>query len=296
MKIISVVLVFLMGSVSWSASFNYKYESFGRAKTNIFYGYGEKKDWRWGFSLARTLVKFDQVSGGAVNTLSDTQNFIEGGATYTLPETGWRFGLNYNYARSPEENLTSKGPTVSARYHFDDWSLDAAISSFGMTQEFSTPTRTSFVSKPISGTNDIRQNIFHLGADWRADEILNLYLGWNKYHYSRNVTEFTRYLDFYDSNNALLYGLQNQLSSFNDNTLNLKAKTFIEDWDIVYSLMRAVSATNNAETLSHTIELSHTLFDIIRANAGFGLSSTEGKGTVAGRSANYFFFSLGTAF
>lgn len=284
------------GSASHSSVF-YKYENYDKAKTHVIYGNGYGKNIGWGFSLSQTRVKFDQnLSTGGVNSLTDTQNMMSGGMSYQFPDTSWSVGLNYSLGRSPEENLTLHGPTASLGYNKGEWTFDASLSSVEYSQSLTTADRTSKVVTPTTGTNSIRQNSLRLGMNWVVDESIDIYLSFTKYRYSKNLDDFIHYLDIYDGNTNLLAGLQNQFSAFNDNVVNLKTKLEIEEWDITYSLLRAVSATNDKVTLFHTIEFSHDFADQWVAYGGAGLANTEAQAAVKSKSVNYFFAGVGKGF
>ena len=288
---------FVVTAADSNKSVFYKYENYDKAMTHVIYGNGYSKNMGWGFSLSQTKVKFDQnLSTGGVNSLTDTQNMISGGVSYRSLDTGWSAGLGYSVGRSTEEDLTLHGPTANAGYHINAWTFDASLSSFEYKQDFSTPDRTSKVVTPTVGQSLIRQNSLRLGANWLVDETIDIYLAFTKYKYSKNINEFTQYLDIYDGNTNLLAGLQNQFSAFNDNVINLKTKLKIEEWDITYSLLRAVSATNDKVTLFHTIEFSHGFAEQWTAYGGVGLANTEAQAAVKSRSVNYFFVGVGKGF
>lgn len=286
-----LVMCLLGGRLAFAdSSFNFSFQSYGSARTQTIYGYGHQGDVSWGFSLSQTRLKFDQPVGTTKNALTDVQNFISGGVNYHFPNSKWTLGLGLDYGKSPEENLSFFGPSLKAEYRHDEaWHFDLEVGSLNYVINFSDPSRTTKVVKPVSGSTDVHQSSFRLGAKWKLDEAIGFYAAYTKYAYSRPINDFVRYLDSYDGSSNLLSGLQNELSAFNDNSFLFKTFLDIDKYDITYTLLRAVSATNSVSTLFHIVEIAYPINSYFKFAGGAGLSTTDAQDSVRATSTSFYF-------
>jgi hypothetical protein len=240
----------------------------------------EKKDKRiesiynWDLSYTRTS---QQTSSTALNgtsaTINDNTNDFSFGLG--LYRDTLSFGVTLDYSSTPEENLSSIGPEILLGYQFHfnsvDENLDEAkfnpylkaefgYGSENYTQTFETTKvarRKNAPVRPVTGINTIGQR--YIAATLKLKTLVWLYVraGYKKYSYSKDVSEFTQYLDNQQALGAPTSGFSSALSGFYDSTVFGQLHfDFIETWS--FEMKRSVSkvALDKSQNTTDRILLS----------------------------------------
>ena len=253
-------------------------------------------DWDWNLDYA--FERSTTPSDNAPSVIDNTSTYSGG--------LGWDSQVGFNvdgsltYSSTPEENLVSRGGTVSASYRWDyakgapvttnsdtlntdsKQAAGAAFpptlttrisgSSTTYTEAFSGTTvarRKGAAVKPVTGSSDIKQTSGSLAMIWRPSRRFRLALTYAHYSYDKDVAQFENNLDSPT-------GLQRGVSGFADTVGGLPDQSYqakisyglTEKLKLIISEQFATLAVDKSPSQTQLGELELSLGESWKITAG----------------------------
>jgi hypothetical protein len=268
----------------------------------------KKGGWNWDLSYSYSAIKL----GSTVNTqaiatgasASDHTSSVTGGFGYA---DHWELGLDLNYSKTSEENLSSFGPSVHLGYTFDlakrktkpttkiapatsakttpvvqkeeedepfvpTLNFTTTLGTTKYDQDYLTTPRAGSKRKVIgkAGTQVIAQQAGELFSTLSAVEWLDVEVYVKGYHYNRDVGTFLANLDDPRAVRSGAASFGSTLEGFSSNEVGADFTLhFPLDIDLHPEFYRSTSAVDGSKTNSYKVDLSKLWAESWKTGIGY---------------------------
>ncbi len=319
-SILSLILS-LFAQPAFATETGLSYTQYAQTKTNVLSASGEfgsktvsDKDpsYDWNTSYSNSI---SEVTSATNEKVTDTTNDFQVGVGFNH-SSGFSGGLNLDYSRIPEEELTNIGPTFTLgyKYKFDSTNtstkpekkiqssdepevaeesdedgftpgigLDISYGSVNYIQKFTAQRREKGSVKPVTGNETITQKFAGISLNINPREWVSLQLRYKKYTYSKDVNKF---LQFLDARSPVTLGISQVLSGFIDNENSIELDFYItENWDLDFDHTIYRLQSDGSQSTSDSAQLNYTYKLTTDWKLGLGVSNTKASSASTGISS-----------
>jgi hypothetical protein len=213
----------------------------GQGDWNTITAKSTETRYKWDLSYTHSIVDFKDTSG---QVLSDTSHTVTLGSSLRTHDN-WSFGGDFNYSKTPEENLQSTGVIFSLgkRYpikslgddDFDPyvgWELSAGYDNYTQTFTREVRRKAGATPRPQTGKDEILRSTGKIAVSAGPWEWLAMKVAYSKFSFNKNVNDFLQYLDVHQAIGKASSGFEDALSGFYDNTLTESIYFYLtETWE-----------------------------------------------------------------
>lgn len=231
----------------------------------------------WDASGGRSRTQSTSTTG---TEIIDNTTSASGGLGVDFP-SGLSVGGDYSISVTPEELLTSMGPSAYLSYTHKflppqvvkkgvDTESDEAegyaqrlgfklgVASQRYDQQFeqsASPRRGAGSARPTTGHNTIDQRALELSLKYKPLEWLRFKIKSVRYSYSRDVNEFMSYLDSQDKRTTTS-GFNSALSGFSSSEYGGEIDFyFLDNWEVDLASKTSINASDNSLTKTYKVEV-----------------------------------------
>jgi hypothetical protein len=268
----------------------------------------KKGGWNWDLSYSYSVIKLGATAITPVVTsgapASDHTSSVTGGFGYS---DHWEVGIDLNYSKTPEENLSSFGPSVHLGYTFDlakrktkpTTKIAPATSAkttpvvqkeevdepFVPTLNFTTTLGTTkydqdFLTVPRpgskrkaggkTGSQVIAQQSGEISSTLSAVQWLDVEVYLKGYRYNRDVGTFLANLDDPRAIRSGAASFGSTLEGFSSNEVGVDFTIhFPLDIDLHPEFYRSTSAVDGSKTNSYKVDLSKLWAESWKTGIGY---------------------------
>lgn len=227
------------------------------------FGGSKQRDPPWGWNLNYSYDRSQTPNEGGPEIVDDTNNW-SGGFDWT-GDQGLMIGAVLNYSRTPAENLVARGGTVNVAFKWkygdtgdkEDFrpSLTFKV-NLGTTNylesfngSISRKVKKKIVTRPTSGTDEIRQNTMEPAVTWRPVEDWKFDAGIEADTYNRDVETFENNLDTPAALSTGQAGFSGTVGGLPRVTYNFGvAWEFLDDWRVAFTESWAILAADGTNS------------------------------------------------